>query len=190
MNYDQLFKRFPIIENDDILLKQIEKQDLNDYVEISMDEELFRLKPGEPRKTIAAVENMIGHHERDFNKKVIINLGIYLKEENYKMVGVAEIFDFDKKVNSATIGYTLNKNYWGKGIATKTTALILHYLFYEIDVNRIQAFVMPQNEKSKNVLLRNKFLKEGTIRQGYYWRGKGIVDLELYSILKPEYIAK
>lgn len=190
MKDEKLFKSFPIIQNNDILMKQIVKQDLNDYAEINMNEELYRFKPGEPRKTIAAVENIIGHHERDFYKKIIINLGIYLKEENYKMVGVAELFDFDKKVNAATIGYTLNKNYWGKGIATKTTALLLNYLFYEIEVNRIQAFVMPQNEKSKNVLLRNKFMKEGTIRQGNYWRGRGIVDLELYSILKSEYIAQ
>jgi [ribosomal protein S5]-alanine N-acetyltransferase len=188
MNYDKLFKSFPILENNDILLKQIVKQDLKDYAEINMNEELYRYKPGEPRKTIAAVENIIGHHERDFNKKTIINLGIYLKEEKNKMVGFAELFDFDVKVNAATIGYTLNKNYWGKGIATKTTALLLQYLFIEIDVNRIQAFVMPQNEKSRNVLLRNKFTKEGTIRQGNYWRGRGVVDLELYSILKSEYI--
>jgi ribosomal-protein-alanine N-acetyltransferase len=176
------------MEDGDILMKQIEKQDLKDYVEINMNEVLYRYKPGEPRKTVAAVENMIGHHERDFYKKIIINLGIYLKKENNKMVGVAELFDFDTKVNTATIGYTLNENYWGKGIATKATALLLNYLFYEIDVNRVQAFVMPQNEKSKKVLLRNKFIKEGTIRQGNYWRGRGVVDLELYSILKSEYI--
>lgn len=187
MYYDKIFKCFPIIEDDDILMKQIEKHDLNDYVEINMNEALYRFKPGEPRKSIAAVENIIGHHERDFYKKIVINLGIYLKEENNKMVGVAELFDFDTKVNAATIGYTLNENYWGKGIATKTTALLLNYLFNEIDVNRIQAFVMTQNEKSKKVLLRNKFVKEGTIRQGNYWRGRGIVDLELYSILKSEY---
>lgn len=187
MYYDKLFKNFPIIEGDDILMKQIGKQDLNDYAEINMNEVLYRFKPGEPRKTIAAVENIIGHHERDFYKKIIINLGIYLKKENNKMVGVVELFDFNIKVNEATIGYTLNQNYWGKGIATKTTALLLDYLFNEIDVNRIQAFVMPENEKSKNVLLRNNFIKEGTIRQGNYWKGRGIVDLELYSILKAEY---
>lgn len=187
MNYNKLFEKFPIMENNNILLKQIQKQDLDDYIEINMDAELYRFKPGEPRKTISAVENIIGHHERDFNKKIIINLGIYLKREECKMVGVAEIFDIDTKVSAATIGYTLNQKYWGKGIATESAALLLEYLFHEIDVNRIQAFVMPQNEKSKNVLLRNKFIKEGTIRQGNYWKGRGVVDLELYSLLKSEY---
>lgn len=187
MKYDKMFESFPTIESDDIFLKQIEKHDLNDYVEINMNEMLYRFKPGEPRKTIAAVENIIGHHERDFYKKKIINLGIYLKEENNKMVGVAEIFDFDTKVSCVTIGYTLNQNYWGKGIATKTTTLLLDYLFNEINVNRVQAFVMPENKKSENVLLRNTFVKEGTIRQGNFWKDRGVVDLVLFSILKSEY---
>ncbi len=187
MNYNKLFDNFPVIENDNILMKQIEIEDLKDYIEINMNEELYRFKPGEPRKTAVAVENIIGHHIRDFHKRIIINLGIFLKNDAGKMIGVAEIFDVDPRVNAVTIGYTLNQNYWGRGIAANSTALLLNYLFKEIEVNRVQAFVMPQNGKSKNVLLRNKFIKEGTIRQGTFWKGRGIVDLELYSILKEEY---
>jgi len=33
----------------------------------------------------------------------------------------------------------------------------------------------------------NRFIKEGYIRQGQFWPGKGIVDLELHSILKKDY---
>ncbi len=43
MHYDKMFKNFPIIEVDDILLKQVEKQDLNDYVEINMNKVLLSL---------------------------------------------------------------------------------------------------------------------------------------------------
>jgi len=98
MNYDKLFDHYPRIESEDILLKQIEKSDLEDYIEINMDEQLYRYSPGEPRKTVSALENIIGHHERDFHKKKIIILGIYYKQDNNKMVGIAEIFDFDKKL--------------------------------------------------------------------------------------------
>jgi ribosomal-protein-alanine N-acetyltransferase len=111
-------------------------------------------------------------------------------EPRETIAAVAEIFDFDTKVSAVTIGYTLNQNYWGKGIASKTTSLLPDYLFNEIEVNRVQAFVMTENEKSKNVLLRNNFVKEGTIRQGNFWQGRGVVDLVLFSILKAEYGAK
>jgi ribosomal-protein-alanine N-acetyltransferase len=187
MKYNSLFGEFPTIENEEIILKKINKDDLKDLVEIYTNEKLYRYKPGSPKKTTEAIENMIGHFERDFLKKKMIFLGIYLKSQCNKLVGVAEIFDIDEKVNSVTMGYTLNESYWGKGIATKTTNLLLQYLFNEIDVNRVQGFVMVENEKSKKVLLRNNFLKEGIIRQGHFWTGRGIVDLELYAILKSDY---
>lgn len=52
----------------------------------------------------------------------------------------------------------------------------------------IQAEVMPPNRASKKVLLKNGFMKEGTLRQASVWSGKGIVDHEVYSILKDDYI--
>ncbi len=61
------------------------------------------------------------------------------------------------------------------------------FLFEEIDINRIQADVMPANEVSKIVLLKNGFIKEGLLRQAVLWSGKGVVDIEIYSILKEDY---
>jgi hypothetical protein len=70
-------------------------------------------------------------------------------------------------------------------------ALILvlsHFLFVDVNFNRIQAEVMSINEPSKKVLLKNGFIKEGTLRQATLWSGKGIVDLEMYSVLKEDYV--
>lgn len=129
---------------------------------------------------------MISHFERDFNKKKTIYIGIYDNKDLNRIIGVGEIFDFDEKVNMSTIGYTLNEDYWGYGYATKTVEALCDYLLNNIGMNRIQAFVMPDNIKSKNVLERNRFIKEGTIRQGAVWKGQGVVDLDLYSLLKSD----
>jgi ribosomal-protein-alanine N-acetyltransferase len=36
------------------------------------------------------------------------------------------------------------------------------------------------------VLERNGFVKEGIIRQGHIWKGQGVVDLILYSLLESD----
>jgi ribosomal-protein-alanine N-acetyltransferase len=87
-----------------------------------------------------------------------------------------------------TIGYRLSDRFWGKGIATKAVKAMTNYLFNDIGITRIQAFVMPENIKSQNVLQRNSFVKEGLIRQGYIWKGQGVIDLILYSLLKSDTI--
>lgn len=181
-----LFLNFPFIQTDEITLRKIEKTDLDGLYSIYNNENLFKYRPGTVKNNKSTVENMISHFERDFGKKKIIYLGICSNEDTKRIIGVAEIFDFDEKVNMVTIGYTLNEDYWGQGFATKTVEALLDYLFNTIGINRIQAFVMPINIKSKNVLERNRFIKEGTIRQGAIWKGKGIVDLDLYSVLKSD----
>jgi [ribosomal protein S5]-alanine N-acetyltransferase len=186
MQQSILFSELPFIQTSEISLRKIEKTDFDDLYEIYRNENLFKYRPSEAKKNKSTVENMISHFERDFNKKKTIFLGICLNENLKRVIGVAEIFDFDAKVNMVTIGYTLNENYWGNGVATKTVKALVDYLFNTIEVNRVQAFVMPNNIKSKNVLLRNKFTKEGTIRQGAAWSGKGIIDLEVYSFLKSD----
>jgi len=187
MSHENLFAEYPMLKSGRLTLKKIEESDADDLFAIYGNERIFRLRPGKARKNIDAVRNMVGHFERDFKKRKMIFLGIYLNEGGKKLIGVAEMFGLDKKVNSITIGYTLNEEYRGKGYASETAGLMLGFLFNKIGINRVQAFVMPENVKSGKVLLRNNFKKEGTLRECEYWTGKGVVDLEVYSILKNEY---
>jgi ribosomal-protein-alanine N-acetyltransferase len=106
---------------------------------------------------------------------------------NNKLVGIIEAMDFNQKVDMVTIGYFLAQPYWGKRIASEAVSKLIEFLFEKVNVNRIQAEVMPANEVSKKILLKNGFVKEGLLRQAALWSGKGIVDLEIYGVLKEEY---
>ena len=187
MDKQLLFREFPFLESDEIILKKVEPGDAESLNEILTNANLYKYRPGNPLKTFDAVKKVVGHYERDFNKHKTMFLGIFLKEENNKLVGIAEIFEFDYQAERVEVGYTVNESYWGRGIATYATKLMLDYLFNVIGVNSIQASTLPINEKSKNVLKRCGFTYEGTLRQAKHWTGIGIVDLEMYSILKAEY---
>lgn len=180
------YEQFPHIVTDEITLRKIAASDLDNLFEIYSNEKLFQYSPVMLKKNKATVANMIGHFERDFHKRKEIFLGICLNSDPNNIVGVAEMFDYSQDVNMITIGYRLNDRFWGKGIAAKTVKAMVDYLFNNIGINRIQAFVMPENIKSQNVLQRNGFVNEGIIRQGHVWKGKGVVDLILYSLLKSD----
>lgn len=180
------YEQFPHIITDEIILRKIVASDLDNLFAIYSNENLFEYSPVMLKKNKDTVANMIGHFERDFHKRKEIFLGICLSSEPDKIVGVAEMFDYSQDVNMITIGYRLNEQFWGKGIATKTVKAMVDYLFDDIGVNRVQAFVMPENVKSQNVLIRNSFMREGVIRQGHIWKGKGLVDLILFSRLRSD----
>ncbi|MDF2986172.1 MAG: acetyltransferase family [Eubacterium sp.] len=180
------YAQFPNIVTDKVILRKIEDTDIDGLFEIYSNKNVFTYIPGDIKKNKDTVKNMIGHFERDFNKRKIIYLGIFLPEEPNKIVGVAEMFEYDDKVNRITIGYRISERHWGKGIATQTVKAMVQYLFTTAGINRIQAFVMPENKKSQEVLHKNNFVKEGIMRQSQFWKGIGVVDLVVYSLLHSD----
>lgn len=188
MKTDIIFGKLPILESKNIKLGKIEDVNLEEVFSIYSNDRVFEYCGIIPKHNIETVRNMIGHFERDYNKRSRIKWGIFLKGKESKMAGIIEAMDFDQKVNKVTIGYFLAEEFWGKGIAAEAVSLLVEFLFCEADINRIHAEVMPENEGSKKVLLKNGFIKEGLLRQASLWPGKGIVDLEVYSILKNDYM--
>jgi len=187
MSISVIFDEFPIINGNKIILKRIDISHLDDVFRIYNNDSVFDYCGIIPKHNIETVKNMIGHFERDYNKRSRVKWGVFLNEVPNKLVGIIEAFDFNQKVNMVTIGYFLEESYWGKGIASEAVKLLTHYLFERININRIQAEVMPGNDNSKRVLIKNGFVKEGTLKQASVWSGKGIVDLEIYAFLKDDY---
>jgi len=187
LKLSHVFEQFPTLESEQLLLKKIEVSNLNEVFGIYSNDQVFEYCGIIPKHNKDTVKNMIGHFERDFTKGVRVKWGIFLKNNPYILLGIIEVMDFNQKVDMVTIGYVWAEPYWGKGIAAQAIQLVVKYLFETAEVNRIQAEVMPFNERSKRVLLKNGFTKEGTLRQAHVWSGKGLVDLEIYSILAEEY---
>lgn len=185
MNMNAIFNEFPMLLSEKLTLKKIDEKDLDALFAIYDNDRVFEYCGILPKHNKETVRKMIGHFERDFQKRTRIKWGIFINEE---LVGIIEAFDFNQKVCMVTIGYYLAETCWGRGIATEAVKLLVEFLLLKADANRIQAEVMPQNENSKKVLLKNGFIKEGLLRQATVWTGKGIVDLEMYSMLKADYL--
>ena len=187
-----LWEQFPDIHTEVIIIRKMTEADIDAFMEICGSENVYRYTPNfmftKNRKTAANNISQLGG--RDFEKKRYIIAGVCLSNESDRIIATAEIFGYDKTVNMVEIGYRINETYWHQGIATKIVNALASYLFDEIGINRIQATVMPENIYSAKALLRNGFTKEGLIRQGSFWKGQGLVDLDMYSLLKAEWIER
>lgn len=183
-----LFNEFPVLKSDRLTLKRIEEDHIEEIYSIYSNDKVFEYCGIIPKHNKATVKSMIGHFERDFQKKSRVKWGIFYNSESDTLVGVIEAFDFNQRVDMITIGYFLAEEHWGKEIASEAVKLVVRFLFEHVKANRIQAEVMPKNEVSKRVLLKNGFKCEGTLRQAALWSGKGIVDLEIYGLLQKEYM--
>lgn len=182
----ELFDAFPYLKSQKITIRKMMEQDVEALAEITDNDNVYKyIAPFLHKKSknflLTAIKN-IG--SRDFDKKKFIIAGIYLNDDPDKIVGLAEMFDYNKKANRITIGYRINEAYWHQGIATNAVELMTRYLSQEIGIDVIQGFVMADNIYSSKVLLKNNYKKENYVVQEKNWGGHDVVDVEVYTHTK------
>ena len=182
----KLFDTFPYLQNDRVIIRKMEINDVPALWEISNNDNIYRYIPPflykKNHKFLeTAVKNFGG---RDFEKKKTIIAGIYLKENPDKLVGLAEMFDYKERENKITIGYRLNEDYWNRKIATTAVSLMVEYLVNEKGIATLQACVMPGNVNSAKVLLHNGFVKAADTVQEKNWGRYAEVTLDVYLYSK------
>jgi ribosomal-protein-alanine N-acetyltransferase len=86
---------------------------------------------------------------------------------------------------NATLGYFVDQEVGSRGYASEAVGLTLRFAFGPCRLHRVQAAVMPHNERSKRVLAKNGFRHEGYapryLRLDGAWR-----DHDLFAITVEE----
>ena len=67
---------------------------------------------------------------------------------------------------SATLGYWLGEEFTGQGYMTEAIKHLVTYAFTDLDISRIEAATLEENEASQRILIRSGFRYEG-VAQSY-----------------------
>ena len=73
------------------------------------------------------------------------------------MIGTVGFSSFNIKNNSAEIGYVLNSEFWGKGIAVEAVLEILKFAFNNLALSKVEDIFLPDNTQSRRVLEKCNF---------------------------------
>ena len=109
------------------------------------------------------------------------DLGIY---RNNKLIGKAKISNIVYGVfKSGILGYSIDKEEEGNGYMTEAVNLLLKYSKDELDLHRIEASALVDNDKSKKVLLKCGFKEIGINEQYLFINGSWRDHITFYKIL-------
>ena len=100
-----------------------------------------------------------------FEKKQNLFLGIYLKENQEELCGIAEFYDYRDHLHMVSIGARLREKFWDRGIATEIAKMRSDYLFKETDIEIITASTMAANKASARALEKNGFMTTNEIHR-------------------------
>lgn len=183
-----IYHSFPIIDVDDeLILRQISHDDLEDYFEYLSDEQVLTYVPEEciPR-TLERAREEIDYNLDLYRYKRSIYWAIARKSDN-KLIGSCGFNYWNRDHSRTEISYDLNRKYWGKGIMTRCARSVLGFAFTRMELHRVEATVTPTNIGSLQVLRKLGFKKEGVLREQKLLHGK-FHDAVMLSLLQKEYL--
>jgi len=86
----------------------------------------------------------------------------------------------------AELGYWLGAESWGQGYATEAAHALVDLGFRDLGLSKIYAQVLEGNRVSCGVLEKLGMIEEG-VRRRHIRKGKRLLDVTLYGILKDEW---
>jgi ribosomal-protein-alanine N-acetyltransferase len=104
-----------------------------------------------------------------------------------KMIGTCGFTRFDFANNSAELGYVINPEYRGRGIAPEALKRVIEFGFYELSLNRLEAKYIVGNDASRRVMEKVGMRFEGINRGSLLLRGE-YRDVGVCSILASDYV--
>ncbi|WP_291560352.1 MULTISPECIES: GNAT family N-acetyltransferase [unclassified Clostridium] len=124
------------------------------------------------------ISNSIKQREED----KAYSFGIYLKD-NGKLIGNVSLYHiFRGSLQRCLIGYSLDKQYNGRGYTTKAVSLAVEFAFNELKLHRVDAGVMLSNIGSMRVLEKAGFHREGIEQKGVKINGQW-EDHQMFAII-------
>ncbi len=178
-----LFKNIPLIKTERLTLRRITEKDLEDVFEYSKNPETTKYLLWYPHATIRDTKRFLSVINKKYREGDFFEWGV---EYQGKMIGTAGFTSFNLLANSAEIGYVINPEYKGMGIATEAARAVIKFGFEALKLNRIEARYMTANTKSFRVMQKCSMTYEGTLRRAVMSKS-GYSDVGYAAILREEY---
>ncbi|MBM2622834.1 GNAT family N-acetyltransferase [Actinoplanes sp. LDG1-06] len=102
------------------------------------------------------------------------------------LVGGVMAFDFDEHSGVCEVGCWLEPAGTGRGLITKSAALLIEWLIRDRSVYRVEWHCRPDNVASSAVARRLGLKHEATLRANFVWKGVRY-DTEIWAVLAPEW---
>ena len=183
-----IFANMPILETERFTLRKMSLDDTDDMFEYSSNAEVTKYLSWSPHKEKQYTFEYLTYLQDRYKTGDFYDWAIICKDTG-KMIGTCGFTCFDFPNDSAEIGYVINPDYQGKGIATEVSGRVIRFGFENLSLERIECKFMTENQASLRVMEKNGMIFEGIRRNGMLVKGE-YRNIGVCSILKKEFFKK
>ncbi len=175
----------PDLRTPRLRLRKLTMRDAPDIYRYSRDPEVARHVLWDAHRSIGDSRAYLRYMLRKYRTHECASWGIELLETGH-IIGTIGFMWVQEDNAAAEVGYSLAREYWGRGLMTEALRAVLQYGFDHMQLNRIEAQHETTNPASGAVMRKCHMQHEGTLRSRLFNKGR-YVDVELYAILRKDY---
>lgn len=154
------------LETDHLRLSIINKRDaakVTDYLVKNRDfHESHSQTHEDSYFTLKTQRDYLGFDVEEFRRGRVMPLWITLKDDYKRIIGKVSFFNFAYGgMMSCTVGYHIDKDFEGQGLMHEALEESVKFLFEECNMHRVEAYIMPENERSLRLIESVGFESEG-----------------------------
>lgn len=178
--------KFKEIETDRLILRKLTpdtyKYIFDHYTEAQLIDFLGTIDKGRLDKEKEKYSKGLSTHDKSFVVFQLLDINTRI------IIGSCGFHTWYTDHFRAEIGYALIDNSSkAKGLMSEAMRVVIDYGFTKMNLNRIEAFIGPDNTPSLKLIRKFGFTMEGRLRSHYY-KNNAIEDSIVFSLLKNEYV--
>ena len=167
----RIFSNIPELQTDRLTLRRMKVGDSFDVFEYASREDVTEFLLWKPHPDIAYTREYLQFVATHYEIGDFFDWAVVLREED-KMIGTCGFTKFDYTHNLGEIGYVINPEYRGRGIAVEAVREVMRFGFEELGLNRIEAKFMEHNTASLRVMEKAGMTFEGFHRKAMKIKGR------------------
>ncbi len=188
MNKDAVvdyFRDLPQLTTPRLILRRLKRTDYHDMYEYASDPEVTKYLTWEPHPDRLYTLRYLSYITTRYRSGDFSDWAVIWKETE-QMIGTCGFTSFCYAHNSAEIGYVLNRDFWGQGIAPEAVRAVLRVGFLDLNIHRIEAHYMEGNDRSRRVMEKAGMKFEGMQRDSMFIKNS-YRTVGICAMLAPEY---
>ncbi len=178
----------PLLETERLRLRRLCMRDAADIFDYSRDPQVAKYVLWDAQTSLSEARGYLRFMLRKYRLGEPASWGIELKATG-RIVGTIGFMWIQRDNAAAEVGYSLARGLWNRGLMTEALRAVIDFGFRGLNLNRIEAQHESENPASGAVMRKCGMQREGTLRQRLMNKGR-FVDVELYSILRCDYIQR
>jgi ribosomal-protein-alanine N-acetyltransferase len=171
---------FPTIITERLLLSELQISHAAQLFELLTNEAVIRYYPVMPFKVVEDTIPVIEKFVQNFNSGEEIRWGIFSRSTG-QLMGNISLLHLVPKTKAVAV-FALHPTYWKHGYASEALKSIIKYGWEQLQLQCIEADVMPGNHASERILTRCGFNYKAFQPNALKWNNE-VYDINKYMLL-------